>query len=61
MQVGSVEVVWSALGLFPAVGMHSIGEEVKVDPQAEWLLDENDGIMMVTAMKMTGEDCTTSE
>lgn len=46
-QVGSVEVPVSAEGLFPAVGMHSMGEEVKVDLQAEWLLDEDDSMMMV--------------
>ncbi len=37
----------SAEGLFPAVGMHSMGEEVKVDLQAEWLLEEDDSMMMV--------------
>lgn len=47
IQVGSVEVPISAEGLFPAVGMHSMGEEVKVDLQAEWLLDEDDSLMMV--------------
>lgn len=47
MQVGSVEVPVSAEGLFPAVGMHSMGEEVKVDLQAEWLLEEDDSMMMV--------------
>ncbi|XP_026223633.1 SPRY domain-containing protein 3 isoform X2 [Anabas testudineus] len=46
-EVGSVEVPISAEGLFPAVGMHSMGEEVKVDLQAEWLLDEDDSMMMV--------------
>ncbi|KAE8292811.1 SPRY domain-containing protein 3 [Larimichthys crocea] len=46
-EVGSVEVPVSAEGLFPAVGMHSMGEEVKVDLQAEWLLDEDDSMMMV--------------
>lgn len=47
MQVGSVEVPVSAEGLFPAVGMHSMGEEVKVDLQAEWFLEEDDSMMMV--------------
>ncbi|MEQ2178640.1 hypothetical protein GOODEAATRI_016216 [Goodea atripinnis] len=28
-------------------GMHSMGEEVKVDLQAEWLLEEDDTMMMV--------------
>lgn len=37
----------SAEGLFPAVGMHSMGEEVKVDLQAEWFLEEDDSMMMV--------------
>lgn len=47
LQVGSVEVPVSAEGLFPAVGMHSMGEEVKVDLQAEWFLEEDDSMMMV--------------
>lgn len=34
-------------GLFPAVGMHSLGEEVRIDLQAEWGLDEDDSAMMV--------------
>ncbi|XP_067382124.1 SPRY domain-containing protein 3 isoform X5 [Channa argus] len=46
-EVGSVEVPVSAEGLFPAVGMHSMGEEVKVDLKAEWLLEEDDSLMMV--------------
>ncbi|KAM9341970.1 SPRY domain-containing protein 3 [Pholidichthys leucotaenia] len=46
-EVGSVEVPVSAEGLFPAVGMHSTGEEVKVDLQAEWFLEEEDGVMVV--------------
>lgn len=37
----------SAEGLFPAVGMHSMGEEVRVDLQAEWFLEEDDSMMMV--------------
>ena len=44
LQVGSVEV---PVGLFPAVGMHSMGEEVKVDLQAEWFLEVDDSMMMV--------------
>lgn len=47
LQVGSVEVPVSAEGLFPAVGMHSMGEEVKVDLQAEWFLELDDSMMMV--------------
>ncbi|XP_061909493.1 SPRY domain-containing protein 3 isoform X1 [Entelurus aequoreus] len=46
-EVGSVDVLVMAEGLFPAVGMHSMGEEVKVDLQAEWLLKEDDTMMMV--------------
>ncbi|XP_054465779.1 SPRY domain-containing protein 3-like [Anoplopoma fimbria] len=46
-EVGSVEVPVSAEGLFPAVGMHSMGEEVKVDLQAEWFLEEDESMMMV--------------
>ncbi|XP_026188498.1 SPRY domain-containing protein 3 isoform X1 [Mastacembelus armatus] len=46
-EVGSVEVPVSVEGLFPAVGMHSMGEEVKVDLQAEWFLEEDDSMMMV--------------
>lgn len=46
-QVGSVEVPLSVEGLFPAVGMHSMGEEVKVDLQAKWHLEEDEGMMMV--------------
>ncbi|XP_059188785.1 SPRY domain-containing protein 3 [Centropristis striata] len=46
-EVGSVEVPVSAEGLFPAIGMHSMGEEVKVDLQAEWYLEEDDSMMMV--------------
>lgn len=45
--MGSVEVPVSAEGLFPAVGMHSMGEEVKVNLQAEWFLEEDDSMMMV--------------
>lgn len=32
--------------LYPAVGMHSLGEEVQLDLQAEWGMEE-DGLMMV--------------
>uniref|UniRef100_A0A3P8VGS0 SPRY domain containing 3 n=1 Tax=Cynoglossus semilaevis TaxID=244447 RepID=A0A3P8VGS0_CYNSE len=46
-EVGSVEVPVLAEGLFPAVGMHSMGEEVKVDLHAEWFLEEDDSMMMV--------------
>lgn len=37
----------SSDGLFPAVGMHSLGEEVRLDLQAEWGSDEDDSAMMV--------------
>lgn len=46
-QVGSAEVPLSVEGLFPAVGMHSMGEEVKVDLQAKWHLEEDESMMMV--------------
>lgn len=46
-EVGSVEVGLSGDGLFPAVGMHSLGEEVRVDLGAEWALEEDDSAMMV--------------
>lgn len=46
-QVGSAEVPLSVEGLFPAVGMHSLGEEVKVDLQAKWPLEEDESMMMV--------------
>ncbi|XP_027866217.1 SPRY domain-containing protein 3 [Xiphophorus couchianus] len=46
-EVGSIEVPVSSEGLYPAVGMHSMGEEVKVDLRAEWLLEEDDTMMMV--------------
>lgn len=45
-EVGSVEVQGSAEGLYPAVGMHSLGEEVRLDLQAEWSLEDN-SLMMV--------------
>ncbi|XP_062314730.1 SPRY domain-containing protein 3 isoform X1 [Osmerus eperlanus] len=46
-EVGSAVVPVSAEGLFPSVGMHSLGEEVKVDLQAEWAMPEDDSRMMV--------------
>ncbi|XP_067832883.1 SPRY domain-containing protein 3 isoform X1 [Heptranchias perlo] len=46
-EVGSVVMAMSPDGLFPAVGMHSLGEEVRIDLQAEWGLDEDDSVMMV--------------
>ncbi|XP_062894055.1 SPRY domain-containing protein 3 isoform X2 [Mobula hypostoma] len=46
-EVGSVVMAMSPDGLFPAVGMHSLGEEVRIDLQAEWGLDDDDSVMMV--------------
>ncbi|KAJ8258987.1 hypothetical protein COCON_G00179990 [Conger conger] len=46
-EVGSVVVPASPDGLFPAVGMHSLGEEVRLDLQAEWGTEEDDSVMMV--------------
>ncbi|MBN3307173.1 SPRY3 protein, partial [Amia calva] len=47
VQVGSVVVPVSPDGLFPAIGMHSLGEEVRLDLQAEWGPEEDDSVMMV--------------
>lgn len=46
-QVGSVEIPASPEGLYPAVGMHSLGEEVLLDLNAEWGMEEDDGQMIV--------------
>ncbi|XP_072350187.1 SPRY domain-containing protein 3 isoform X2 [Scyliorhinus torazame] len=46
-EVGSVVMAMSPDGLFPAVGMHSLGEEVRIDLQVEWGLDDDDSVMMV--------------
>ncbi|KAK3547495.1 hypothetical protein QTP86_021477 [Hemibagrus guttatus] len=46
-QVGSMVVPVVPGGLFPAIGMHSLGEEVRLNLQAEWGTDEEDSIMMV--------------
>ncbi|MBN3276308.1 SPRY3 protein, partial [Polyodon spathula] len=46
-EVGSVVFPQSPDGLFPAVGMHSLGEEVRLDLHAEWGTDEDDSAMMV--------------
>ncbi|KAJ8260123.1 hypothetical protein GJAV_G00177310 [Gymnothorax javanicus] len=46
-EVGTVVVPASPDGLFPAIGMHSLGEEVRLDLQAEWGVDEDDSVMMV--------------
>lgn len=46
-QIGSVDVAASADSLYPAVGMHSLGEEVLLDLNAEWRMEEDDGQMIV--------------
>ena len=46
-QVGSVEIPASPEALYPAVGMHSLGEEVLLDLNAEWGMEEDDGQMIV--------------
>uniref|UniRef100_A0AAV2M0U3 B30.2/SPRY domain-containing protein n=1 Tax=Knipowitschia caucasica TaxID=637954 RepID=A0AAV2M0U3_KNICA len=48
-EMGSVKVGLSADGLFPAVGMHSLGEEVTVHLGAEWSLE--DSAMMVDSQE----------
>ena len=45
--MGSAEVPGTTEGLFPAVGMHSLGEVARVDLQAQWLLEEDESMMMV--------------
>lgn len=46
-EIGSVDVAAAPDSLFPAVGMHSLGEEVLLDLNAEWGMDEDDGQMIV--------------
>ncbi|XP_052338396.1 SPRY domain-containing protein 3 isoform X2 [Oncorhynchus keta] len=46
-EVGSLVFPAAAEGMFPAIGMHSLGEEVRLDLQAEWDMEEADSIMMV--------------
>uniref|UniRef100_A0A3P9L6K4 SPRY domain containing 3 n=1 Tax=Oryzias latipes TaxID=8090 RepID=A0A3P9L6K4_ORYLA len=46
-EVGSVEIPASLDALYPAVGMHSLGEEVLLDLNAEWGTDQDDGQMIV--------------
>lgn len=46
-QIGSVEIPASPEDLYPAVGMHSLGEEVVLDLNAEWRMEEDDGQMIV--------------
>ncbi|XP_054641966.1 SPRY domain-containing protein 3-like [Dunckerocampus dactyliophorus] len=45
-EVGSLDVAASE-ALYPAVGMHSLGEEVLLDLHAEWAMEEEDGLMIV--------------
>lgn len=42
-----MEIAASLDALYPAVGMHSLGEEVLLDLNAEWGTDEDDGQMIV--------------
>lgn len=42
-----MEIAVSPDGLYPAVGMHSLGEEVLLDLNAEWGAEEDDGLMIV--------------
>ncbi|KAK1900824.1 SPRY domain containing protein 3 [Dissostichus eleginoides] len=46
-EVGSVEIPASPEAFYPAVGMHSLGEEVLLDLNAEWGVEEDDGQMIV--------------
>ncbi|XP_061543261.1 SPRY domain-containing protein 3 [Phycodurus eques] len=45
-EVGSLDMP-AAEALYPAVGMHSLGEEVLLDLHAEWGMEEDDGLMIV--------------
>lgn len=42
-----MEVARPAEGLYPALGMHSLGEEVQLDLHAQWRKEEEDGMMIV--------------
>ncbi len=42
-----MEIPASPEALYPAVGMHSLGEEVLLDLNAEWGTEEDDGQMIV--------------
>ncbi|XP_014022744.1 SPRY domain-containing protein 3 isoform X3 [Salmo salar] len=46
-EVGTVVVPASPEALYPAVGMHSLGEAVQLDLQAEWGMEKEDGLMIV--------------
>ncbi|KAG7471930.1 hypothetical protein MATL_G00103100 [Megalops atlanticus] len=50
-EVGSVVIPESPDGLHPAIGMHSLGEEVRLDLQAEWGMEEDDSVMMVDSVE----------
>ncbi|XP_077459887.1 SPRY domain-containing protein 3 [Stigmatopora argus] len=45
-EVGSLEIPADE-ALYPAVGMHSLGEEVLLDLNAEWRMEEDEGLMIV--------------
>ncbi|XP_061779697.1 SPRY domain-containing protein 3-like [Nerophis lumbriciformis] len=45
-EVGRVDMEASE-ALYPAVGMHSLGEEVLLDLNAQWAMEEEDGLMIV--------------
>lgn len=42
-----MEIIASLDALHPAVGMHSLGEEVLLDLNADWWPEEDDGQMIV--------------
>ncbi|XP_067843009.1 SPRY domain-containing protein 3-like [Heptranchias perlo] len=46
-EIGSVVIALALDSLHPAVGMHSIGEEVQLDLLAEWGLEDEDSLMVV--------------
>ncbi|XP_038872032.1 SPRY domain-containing protein 3-like isoform X1 [Salvelinus namaycush] len=46
-ELGTVVVLASPEALCPAVGMHSLGEEVQLDLQVEWGMEKEDGLMIV--------------
>lgn len=46
-QIGSVDIPASPDALYPAVGMHSLGEEVLLDLNADWGTDDDDAQMIV--------------
>lgn len=47
VQVGSVDVRGAPEAMYPAVGMHSLGEEVLLDLNADWRVEDDDGQMIV--------------